>query len=81
MYLLILQEAKVIQSQQRWDQHQKQMVTEQVEGMKQYSQAHNAKITRIEHFRNLEAEGQRKKDLRIGVSDQKLAMYRSQVLP
>lgn len=68
-------------SQARWDQTQQRLDSEDVENNKVASQRREAKINRIGHFRKLEEEGQRKKDLRIGVTDQHLALYRSQVLP
>ncbi|XP_060072510.1 uncharacterized protein LOC132552362 [Ylistrum balloti] len=75
------QQARIQNSQKRWDQHQQRLESEQVQFRQHASQVLNAKVNRIEHFRSLEEEGQRRKDLRIAVSDQHLANYRSQVLP
>ena len=51
-----------------------------MESQIQADRVRGAKINRIHHFRHLE-EGQMRKDNRIGVTHQHLAMYRSQVLP
>ncbi|OWF44512.1 uncharacterized protein LOC110458274 [Mizuhopecten yessoensis] len=75
------QQVRVQHSQKRWDEHQQRIQVEETQNRQQATQVLNAKVNRIEHFRTLEDEGQRRKDLRIGVTDQHLANYRSQVLP
>ncbi|XP_069103634.1 uncharacterized protein [Argopecten irradians] len=75
------QQVRVLNSQKRWDQHQQGMEVEEIQNRQHQSQVLNAKVNRIEHFRNLEEEGQRRKDLRVAVSEQHLANYRSQVFP
>lgn len=44
-------------------------------------QHRNAKLQRIHHFQRLEDTAQAKKDIRVAVTDQHLALYRSQVFP
>lgn len=84
MYLLYkcpLQEARVQRSQQRWDGVHSRLQQEEAENQALGERVRNAKINRIEHFQKLEEEGQQRKDVRIKVTDQHLALYRSQVLP
>ena len=52
-----------------------------MESQIQADRVRGAKINRIHNFRHLEEEGQMRKDNRIRVTHQHLAMYRSQVLP
>ncbi|XP_033739504.1 golgin subfamily A member 6-like protein 1 [Pecten maximus] len=75
------QQVRVQNSQKRWDEHQQRIQVEEIQNRQHHSQVLNAKLNRIEHFRNLENEGQQRKDLRLAVSEQHLANYRSQVLP
>ena len=79
--LYLLQEARVQRSQQRWDSVHQRLEQEEKENQQQAEKVLNAKVNRIEHFQKLEEQGQARKDLRIQVTDQHLAMYRSQVLP
>ena len=76
-----LQEARVQRSQQRWDGVHSRLQQEEAENQALGERVRNAKINRIEHFQKLEEEGQQRKDVRIKVTDQHLALYRSQVLP
>ncbi|KAK7500063.1 hypothetical protein BaRGS_00008610 [Batillaria attramentaria] len=62
------------------------IITNQLEEMDVKSAAldqqhRNAKLQRLNHFQRLEDAAQAKKDLRVAVTDQHLAMYRSQVFP
>ncbi|KAK3098099.1 hypothetical protein FSP39_016088 [Pinctada imbricata] len=75
------QEAKEKRSQQRWDSVHQRLEQEEKENQQQAEKVLNAKLRRAEHFQKLEQQGQANKDLRIKVTDQHLAMYRSQVLP
>ncbi|XP_022289084.2 uncharacterized protein LOC111101086 isoform X2 [Crassostrea virginica] len=74
-------EARVQRSQQRWDGVHSRLQQEEAENQALGERVRNAKINRIEHFQKLEEEGQQRKDVRIKVTDQHLALYRSQVLP
>lgn len=80
MYLST-QEARVQRSQQRWDGVHSRLQQEEAENQTQGERVRNAKINRIHHYQQLEEEGQQRKDVRIKVSDQHLALLRSQVLP
>lgn len=80
MYLST-QEARVQRSQQRWDGVHSRLQQEEAENQALGERVRNAKINRIHHFQQLEEEGQQRKDVRIKVSDQHLALLRSQVLP
>lgn len=74
-------EARVQRSQQRWDGVHSRLQQEEAENQALGERVRNAKINRIHHFQQLEEEGQQRKDVRIKVSDQHLALLRSQVLP
>lgn len=80
MYLST-QEARIQRSQQRWDGVHSRLQQEEAENQTQGERVRNAKINRIHHYQQLEEEGQQRKDVRIKVSDQHLALLRSQVLP
>lgn len=80
-FLCYLQVAKEQNSQARWNAHQDRLNNEVVENQIQADRVRGAKINRIHHFSHLEEEAQMRKDNRIGVTHQHLAMYRSQVLP
>ncbi|KAL8575355.1 hypothetical protein ACOMHN_048648 [Nucella lapillus] len=45
------------------------------------NQHRNAKLNRLHHFHTLEDQAQAKKDLRVAVTDQHMALYRSQIFP
>ncbi|XP_048769410.2 trichohyalin-like isoform X2 [Ostrea edulis] len=72
---------RIQRSQQRWDNVHSRLQQEEAENQVQGERVRNAKINRIEHFQKLEEEGQQRKDIRIKVSDQHLALLRSQVFP
>ena len=74
------QEVKAQRSQERWDNVQKRLDSEEAETARKYQQFQDAKLNRIRHFQNLEEQGQQRKDMRVGVSDRHLSMFQSTVM-
>ena len=79
-FLLLFQEVKAQRSQERWENVQKRLDTEEAETARKYQQFQDAKLNRIRHFENLEEQGQQRKDMRVGVSDRHLSMFQSTVM-
>ncbi|XP_052087168.1 uncharacterized protein LOC127724285 [Mytilus californianus] len=75
------QEVKEKNSQARWDSHHQRLIYEDNQNHTEECRVRAAKINRIQHFRKLEEHGQMRKDARIGITNQHIAMYQSQVLP
>ena len=74
------QEVKAQRSQERWENVQKRLDSEEAETARKYQQFQDAKLNRIRHFENLEEQGQQRKDMRVGVSDRHLSMFQSTVM-
>ena len=78
--MIFLQEMKRQRSQDRWDAVQRRLDQEEAVADQRKEQLHNAKLHRINHFQQLEEEGQRLKDMRLGVTERHLSMFQSTVL-
>lgn len=74
---IYLQEVKIQRSQERWDHVNRRLDQEEAAQARRDQQHHNAKINRIQHFQNLEEVGQKRKDVRIEVTDRHLSMFHS----
>lgn len=73
-------EVKAHRSQERWDKVTERLDKEEKEADRLRSQHQMAKQNRLSHFQQLEAEGQQRKDMRIGVSNHHLSMFHSTAL-
>ncbi|XP_076444916.1 uncharacterized protein LOC143282915 isoform X2 [Babylonia areolata] len=65
----------------RHDAVTKQLNEEEARNNAINNQHRNAKLNRLNHFHSLEEKAQAHKDLRVAVTDQHLALYRSQIFP
>ena len=54
---------------------------EEAKNKAQENQHRMAKLNRLNHFHTLEDQAQAKKDLRVAVTNQHVALYRSQIFP
>ncbi|XP_052286789.1 uncharacterized protein LOC127882276 isoform X1 [Dreissena polymorpha] len=70
-------ELKAAKSQERWNSVHRRLDQEEAENSVRAQQHQHAKVQRIQHFQNLEEKGQRRKDVRIGVTDRHLSMFES----
>ncbi|XP_071113522.1 uncharacterized protein [Haliotis cracherodii] len=75
------QQIKVQRCQARADAYAAQLDEEDSMSSSQMKQAQSAKANRVNHFRHLEEEAQRSKDLRMIVTNMHQSMLKSQIFP